>query len=133
MRRDRENTAIGICHFLNAIPLWGLLFCGWIWFHHREQSRRVVANAERAMTFHVLLLSASLIAVVVWIVGRVLSHLSVSLGNLLLTLNLLVLEGVILLHVVICLWGAWRSFNDHPFRYPLIEKRSKGGDDGQTS
>ena len=50
-----------ICHVVNAQPVWGLLFGGWIWFANREKSRYLVAQSRQAMYFHGIFLFGILV------------------------------------------------------------------------
>lgn len=122
MRKQQECSIAGFCHLLNVFPLWGLLFCGWIRFSYREESREVVAQAERAMTFHVILMSAGLIWMMVWLLARLVSALSSGAGALLMRLNHGVMLAVYVVYALICLYGALCAFRGKTFNYPMIRR-----------
>jgi len=123
MRPRREHVYCGLCHVFNAIPLWGLLFCGWVWFTMREESRFVVYHARQAMTFHVLLMLALLIYAALELVSRVMGVLLPSFGGVLRQANDIILKVLLIAYVVICVEGGLQCLIGRRFHYPLLGRR----------
>lgn len=123
MRTRQEEILSALCHLFNAVPLWGLLFCGWIWFSVREESRVVVTQARQAMIFHVLLMAGLLVWLLLGLLSRVVWALSPTLGGLLDNLNLLILALLLVAYVAVCLYGFARRLSGLPFAYPLLGNR----------
>ena len=122
MRSHREYQFSALCHLLNALPLWGLFFCGWIWFALREESRMVVRHAQQAMIFHALLLAALSVWVLLGLLARIMGVLSQNLGDGLLLLNGWIIRLLLAAYIVICLYGSYRCLSRKPFRYPLVKR-----------
>jgi uncharacterized Tic20 family protein len=123
MRARQEELVRGLCHLFNAIPIWGLLFCGWIWMTLREESRAVVSVARQAMMFHSLMLVVLAAWMILEMLAKVVRVISPALGGVLSHLNSLIILLVLLLYVLICLYGALSAFRGIAFRYPLIDPR----------
>lgn len=124
MRAPQEQLISALCHLFNAVPVWGLLFNGWIWFHLREESRTVRRTAQQAMTFHVLLMSGLLIWMLVASINRLLEALA--LGRLCGAIDYIndkIFAGLILVYIAICLFGALRVVSGKPFQYPMVRLR----------
>jgi uncharacterized Tic20 family protein len=123
MRIRQEQLVSALCHLFNAVPLWGLLFCGWVWFALREESRFVVRNARQAMMFHGLMMAGLLIWMMLEWFSRIIGVLSPALSSLLSQLNNLIVTIFLLSYVAICLAGSARCYSGRPFRYPLVGRR----------
>ena len=123
MRRSDEQAWAALVHFLNAIPVWGLFFCGSLWFINREKSHYIVAQALKAMYFHSLFLCGLLIWIVITLVTIVLSHLFTPLAALLTVINPIIIVILMALHISICLWGTMRCWSGRSFSYPLVSER----------
>ena len=123
MRTRQEQIVSALCHLFNAAPLWGLLFCGWVWFAMREQSRTVVRHARQAMIFHLLLMSGLLVWLLLDWLTRIIGVFSPSISGWLMQINNLILLVVLLAYVTICLIGFARCFSGQDFRYPLLSRR----------
>jgi uncharacterized Tic20 family protein len=124
MRARQEQLLSAVCHLVNALPLWGLLFCGWIWFQLREESRPVRRQAQQAMYFHGLLMTAMVIWMALELFTRILFALSLStIGTLVSQLNGFIIWALLVSYVGICLYGSWRVLSGQPFRYPLVRLR----------
>ena len=123
MRPGQESFYCGLCHLCNAIPVWGLLFCGWIWYATREESRRVGVQARQAMVFHALLMTAALAYLILEILARILDVLAPLAGGPLHVVNQVIITVIYILYVGVCLWGSYRCFSGKDFRYPMIGRR----------
>lgn len=123
MRTRQEQIVSALVHLFNAVPLWGLLFCGWVWFAMREESRQVVRQARQAMTFHTLLMGGLLIWMLLEWFSRLIKQLSPTLGNLLMGLNGAIVTGLLIIYAAVCLLGAARCLSGQPFNYPLVGKK----------
>lgn len=124
MRPRQEQHLSALCHLCNAVPLWGLLFCGWIWFQLREESRTVRREAQQAMMFHALLMSGLLLWILATLLTRILHSLSLeTASHLAARTNDIIFSGLMLAYVAICLTGCWRTLRDQSFRYPLVRPR----------
>lgn len=125
MRTRQEQILSALCHLFNAIPLWGLLFCGWLWFSLREESRPVVHQARQAMIFHFLMMGAILISIMLEWLSRIIGVvLSLKLKFFLSTLNWWMIMVLLAVYGLICLYGFVRCLFGQPFRYPLVVHRS---------
>ena len=124
MRRPREDSLCALCHFFNLIPVWGLIFCAWVWYALLEESRLVVFHARQAMAFHALALGVGLMWMVISLIGRILGVLSQSLADLLQLANNTVVTILTIAYVVACLWGCWCCLTGRPFRYPLVNRHA---------
>lgn len=122
MRTRQEHQLCALCHLFNAIPLWGLLFCGWIWYAMREESRLVTGQARQSMFFHGLMMSGAFIFITLDLFVRVINYLSPMLGSILSMINITVMSVFMVLYVGCCLWGAHQSLKDQSFRYPIVGK-----------
>lgn len=122
MRRAREDFYCALCHLLNALPLWGLVGCGLIWYFLREESRRVIIHAQRAVTFHTLLLGAILIYIILDLVSRLMIQLVPGLFDYLRTLNHWLIRGLVAGYVMVCLYGFVRCLMGHSFHYPGLKR-----------
>ncbi|MBI3737189.1 DUF4870 domain-containing protein [Candidatus Sumerlaeota bacterium] len=125
MRRRYELDMAALCHLCNAIPIWGLLFCGLIWFNSREKSRYLVAQAQQAMVFHGLLLFLIVVWMLVEIASKLLFFFLPPVGALLSLLNRGIISVVLVIYIGFCLLGSWRCFTSSPFRYPFIGERGE--------
>lgn len=123
MRTRQERILMASCDFLNAIPLWGLLFCGWVWFWQREESRPVVRAAQEAMMFHTLLMGGLLIYLLLGWVARLSAVLSPTLGFILDQLNLLIVTVLLIAYAAVCLYGGAHRLSGQSFHYPLVSRR----------
>jgi uncharacterized Tic20 family protein len=124
MRTRQEQLISALCHLFNAVPLWGLLFCGWVWFAMREESRGVVRQAQQAMTFHALLMGGLFIWMILEWFARIISVLSPTLSGILSETNSVILALLLLVYVSICLIGFARCLSGQPFQYPLLSRRT---------
>ncbi len=124
MRLRQEATYAGLAHLCNAIPVWGLLFCGWIMFAMREESRHIMLHTRQAMVFHALMLTMTLAYLVLEMLVRVLSVLMPLVGRGLHAFNTALFLVMLAAYISICLWGAYRCFSGRDFRYPLIGRRA---------
>lgn len=120
MRARRESLCAGLCHLCNALLLWGLLFCGWMWYALREESRYVVRHARQAMVFHTLMMATLLVYILIELVVEVLRVLSPALGTGLHRVNTVLFVAVLVAYWSVCLFGAWRCLRGHDFHYPLL-------------
>lgn len=123
MRAPEESVHAGLCHLCNMIPLWGLLYCGGVYFWMREESRYVVRNAREAMMFHCLLMLITLVFLVADILRRLMGVIIPPLGSLLWTVNMIIFAAVVVAYWATCLYGACRCFSNLQFHYPLIGRR----------
>ena len=120
MRAPQEKTLAASCHFFNVIPVWGLIFCGGIWYAIREESRFVVGHARQAMVFHATLLVALLVWVLLGLVCRILDVISASFSHFLNSLNDGIMALFYVVYLAFCLLGCVRTFTGRPFHYPLV-------------
>lgn len=120
MRRQDEQTLAALCHFFNAVPIWGLLFCGFIWYDSREKSRHLVGQARQGMLFHGVLLAALLVWIVVELFVALLSFLLPPLGILLHLLNSIIVWVLVAAYAAVCIWGGTRVWAGEEFNYPFI-------------
>jgi uncharacterized Tic20 family protein len=125
MRTRQEQIHSAFCHLFNAIPLWGLLFCGLIWFSLREESRVVVRQAQQAINFHMLLMGGLLIWLLLETISRILGVLSPTLREILSRVNGVMIALVLLAYVATCLYGFARCLSGQRFRYPLVLRRRR--------
>lgn len=124
MRARQEQHLSALCHLCNAIPLWGLFFCGCIWFQLREESRTVRRQAQQAMMFHVLLMGSLIIWILLELFARLLNALELpSACRLVSQLNGVIIWTTLAVYVTVCLAGCWRILSGRPFRYPLVRLR----------
>lgn len=123
MRTRQEQILSSMCHLLNAVPLWGLLFCGWFWFSMREESRLVVRQAQQAIMFHILLMGGLLVWMLLGWLSRLIGVLSPDLGQIFDMLNWLIIRLLLLGYVTVCLLGFARCLSGQSFRYPLVSRR----------
>jgi uncharacterized Tic20 family protein len=119
-RRRREMDYAGLCHLCNALPLWGLICNGLVWFAFRERSRYLVGQTQQAMYFHGLLLFVIVIWMLISAFTKLVAYLVAPVGAVLYQINLAIIILVLGLHVVICAIGAWRTFNGQLFCYPFV-------------
>jgi uncharacterized Tic20 family protein len=120
MRRQEEQARAAIFHFLNAIPLWGLVICAGAWFFHRDKSRYLAAQTRHAAIFHGLFLLALLLCLVVELLTLILRYLFPPVGWLLHMFNLTVILALFIGFVAICVWAGLRSWSGESFRYPFV-------------
>ncbi|MCE5230928.1 DUF4870 domain-containing protein [bacterium] len=120
MRAPQESMYSGLCHLFNMIPLWGLLYCGWVFYSMREESRYIVRHAREAMIFHSLLMAATLVFLISELLRRLIAVLSPAIGSFLHNMNITIFMTVVAVYWVICLLGAWRCFSRQNFHYPFI-------------
>jgi uncharacterized Tic20 family protein len=123
MRAQREHVLSGLCHLFNAVPLWGLLYCGWMWYALREESRTVVYHARQAMTFHVVLMLGLLVYLALGFVARLLGVLLPELGGVFRQINDSILKAALLAYVAICVCGCVLCSTGRSFHYPLLGRR----------
>ena len=124
MRSEQEQQVAALCHLFNIIPLWGLLINGGIWFHLREESRKVVIHAYQAMIFHAMMLGVVLIYFVVWLLTKIIHSISERLAVMITQLNETIIWVLLIIYLVICLYGCIQCYRGRPFRYPLIRTPS---------
>jgi hypothetical protein len=120
MRRDDEQIVAACCHWCNAIPIWGLMFCGVMYFYFRETSRYLVAQTRQAMFFHGVMLAAALAWIISELIARVTTELFELVGETLQTINKVVIVAIYLAYLAVCAWGGARSWLGKPFVYPLV-------------
>lgn len=120
MRRRDEQMMAALCHLCNAVPLWGLIFNGFIAFDAREKSRFLVAQARQAMYFHGIFLACMIVWSIVELFTKLLGVLFAPLGHTLGFLNSAIIIGLLALYLSTCLFGALRCWSGESFRYPLI-------------
>ena len=123
MRRRDEQIVATLCHLGNAIPLWGLIVCGWIMFDNREKSRYLVAQARQAMYFHGILLAGILVCIWFRVFSSLVGFVFPPLRGIMIGFNQIVLLLLLAVHFVICARGAWRCWMGEPFRYPIVKER----------
>jgi uncharacterized Tic20 family protein len=123
MRSSKEYPLIACCHLFNMAPAWGLIFCGWVWYGMREESRLVVAQARQAMAFHALLLLALLAWMAMWLLAQLFSVLSPTFGHWFMNVNNAIMLISYLLYAGVCLAGFARAMSGRLFRYPLVRIR----------
>lgn len=123
MRRRDEQVTASICHIGNAVPIWGLLFAGWLWFHNRETSRYLIAQSRQALYFHGLFLFCILVWMAVKLVTLLLHVLFAPLGGVLDWFNNVIISLLLVSYVLTCFWGAWCCWGGRPFRYPIVGER----------
>ena len=122
MRAGREHQWSALCHLCNAVPVWGMLFAGAIWFHLREESREVVGHARQAILFHGILLMVALVYMIVGFLSKILQFISAALGQTIDRMNDVIFYGLLAAYIGICLYGAVQCLHGLAFRYPLIRK-----------
>lgn len=120
MRRRDEQMMAAFCHLCNAVPLWGLIFNGFVWFDSREKSLFLMAQSRQAMMFHGLFLACMLIWAVVELLTMILGLLFKPLGATLGFLNSAIIIALLAMYLSVCLFGALRCWSGESFRYPLI-------------
>ena len=120
MRRQEEQTRAALCHFFNAIPLWGLIFCGVIWFDSREKSRYLVAQARQAMYFHGALMCGILVLMIAYLFAFLIGIIFPLIGGFLDFVNRSMGWVLIIVYVGICVWGGAQCWRGEPFRYPFV-------------
>lgn len=123
MRRTDEQAMAALLHLCNVIPLWGLIFCGGMWFINRETSRYMVAQSRQALYFHGFFLFGILVWMLIELVTKLLKYLFPPLGVPLSFLNTLIITGLLIVYIFICLWGAWRCWSGENFRYPFLGEK----------
>lgn len=105
-------SALHLSPLLNlAFPLLGILTPIGIWYHHRESSAYIRAQARELANLIVLGLVLGLLSA--FLIGPMLYFLPWS-RFLLAFAGVLALPGLLL-----PLWGAFNTFQGHDFRYPL--------------
>ncbi len=125
MKVRQERDLAALAHLFNAVPGWGLIACGAIWFHARERSRWLAAQALQAMMFHGLLLVVAVVGMVVEKFRQIVGVIVPPFGSILGLLNNVALGAMLFVYVGYCVLGAWRCFGGHAHRYPLIGQRSQ--------
>ncbi len=125
MRAPQESNNAGLCHLFNMVPLWGLLYCGWVLYSMREESRYIVRNAREAMIFHSLLMAATFVFLVTGMLGRLIGVLAPAVGAFLNELNMTIFYAFVAVYWAICFYGACRCFAQYEFHYPLIGRRRR--------
>jgi uncharacterized Tic20 family protein len=124
MRARQEQVIEAFCHLSNAIPIWGLFFCGVVWFWLREESRSVVRQARDAMVFHSLILVPMLLWCFLFQVIRLVRYLAPAwFCELLYWINNGMLLIVYIAFALVCLWGMLCRLRGEPFRYPFPRRR----------
>ena len=123
MRRRDEQTLAALCHFFNAIPIWGMIFSGFVLFDNREKSRFLAAQARQALLFHGLFLAVIVVWMLVELVTALLNALFAPLGSLLRFLNHVIVSAALIGFVGVCVWGGLRAWAGEFFRYPFIGDR----------
>lgn len=121
MRARQEQAVAAFCHFSNAIPIWGLFFCGLVMFWFREQSRGVLRQARQAMVFHTLIMGALLLWCVVFQVIRLMRYLAPeAFCDALYWVNNGVMLCLYMAYAGLCFAGSARMLRGEPFRYPFL-------------
>lgn len=125
MRRPQEEYLAATCHLLNAVPLWGLLFCGWVWFDNREKSRYLVDQSRQAIVFQCLFLGVLLVWIIFTLIGRLLGMLFPPAMGFMDFFSGLFAIGSLILYIAICIQGAVSCLTntEEPFRYPIVGRR----------
>src|SRR2546423_1916961 len=120
MRPRQEQTIEAFCHFSNAIPIWGIFFCGVVAFWLREESREVTRQAREAMIFHCFILTALLVwSLVDQIIRLMRLLLPMLLCDILHWSNNVLMFLLYAAFAAICVWGAGRRLQGEPFHYPF--------------
>lgn len=120
MRRRQEEVFSSLCHLLNILPVWGLVFCGGLWYLFREESRRVIYHARQAILFHLPLMVLLLVWMLMGLLSRILQVVFPGVGVILNNFNNWIMGGCYLVYLAICLWGFARTLSGFPFQYPLV-------------
>lgn len=119
-RQEQEHNLAALCHLCNVVPIWGLIFCGMVWFNSREKSRYLIEQTQQAMVFHGALMLAFIAVVVVQILSGIVAYVIPFVGTPLDFINHAITYILLLAYTVACLWGAVSCYQGKPFRYPFV-------------
>lgn len=120
--KDREWAALS--YLLAIIPLWGILFDGLIWIHHRESNRKVVFHAHQAIALHFILLIVFVFFSLFLIIIKIINVIDADVAQLFKLANYGLLLGFCLLYLVGCLWATFALLNGNEnFEFPVIGPR----------
>lgn len=119
IRRDEELVA-SACHVFNAIPGWGMIASGLVWFRYREESRFLVRHATQALYFHGVLLAGVVLMVLLATIAKLMGVLLPTIGGLLTGFNGMVGTVLFIAYVAVCLYGGYQVFRGRNFRYPIV-------------
>ncbi len=124
MEIDRnERGYIMLTHFLNIIPLWGILVSGIIWMTFKEKSRRIVFHAQQAIFFQVIFLCVILVGLVAKLFISLIGVLNTFFSSLLNYANNVILILIFAAYILTCLYAAFKVHGGDEFLYPFAGKR----------
>lgn len=119
IRRDEEIVA-GACHVCNAIPGWGMIASGLVWFRYREESRFLARHAIQALYFHGVLLAGVVLMVLLATIAKLIGVLLPPVGGMLSGFNGMIGTVLFIAYVSVCLYGGYQLFRGRRFRYPIV-------------
>ncbi len=125
--RPEDRAPAALAHAFAAVPLWGIVGDTAIWLYYKERSREVVFHAQQAIFFQVSVLALALAGILVAIFGRILSVISEGLSEFILGANTRLIILGLILYAGVCLFGAFRTWTQGRFLYPVIGPRMLEG------
>lgn len=122
--KAKEREWAALAYLLAIIPLWGILFDGLIWIHHRESNRKVVFHAHQAIALHFILLIVFVFFSLFLIVIKIISVMDAEVAGMFEMANWALLIGFYLIYVLGCLWATFALLggNDN-FQFPVVGPR----------
>ena len=120
--KDREWAALA--YLLAIIPLWGILFDGLIWVHHRESNRKVVFHAHQAIALHFIWLIVFVFFSLFLIVINIIRVMDNEIARWFQFANFGLLLGFSLIYGLGCLWATFALLNGNEnFEFPVVGPR----------
>lgn len=125
--RDDERIYAALCHFAVIIPFWGIVVAAGVWMYFKERSREVVFHAQQAIFFQICALAFFLLAIVAKIFEGIVHLINDSLAGAISSLNTFFIALGFVVYAAICLYGAYKTWSEGSFLYPIIGRRMAEG------
>lgn len=121
--REEERGFAAAAHLMTMVPLWGVVFLACLWLYFRESSREVVFHVQQALVYHMVMLSAFCVWLLVDLALMPVQVLSPWLAAGAKEANFALLSIVLGVYGLGCLVGCVQTYRGQPFLYPVIGRR----------
>lgn len=121
--REEERGFAAAAHLMAMVPLWGVIFLGGLWLYFRESSREVVFHVQQALVYHMLMLAAFCVWLIVELALMPVQVLSPWLAERSKEANLTLLGVVLAIYLLGALVGCVQTYRGAVFLYPVIGRR----------
>lgn len=118
---DRGYSALA--HILAILPGWGIFFNVILWLNFKSRSHEVSFHARQAILFQVIfLLPVLIVMLVAKVISKLIGLVSETIGNILNSINWMIIVLAMVFYVLYCLYGFFRVRTGHPFEYIFAGK-----------